>query len=158
MARRRRRMQLSLTGALLVIAMPATLPACDREKQCTLIGCSNQIEFDVKNLDLERRNVAQAKVCFDGDCRTGTARFNAAGRGQLGSNGIGITPSVDGLIVTSELPLRAEWDEETPHDMTLQLSINGDTLDVGHEGPLERSEPNGPGCGVCWNARLEVSG
>lgn len=143
-----------MTSALLVISMPASLPACMDSKECTTIGCLNQIVFEIPDASIERRNVAHAKVCFDGDCRTGSARFNAAGEGELGSNGIEITPSGGGLIVTRELPLRAEWDEETSHDMTLQLSVNGDTFDVGHEGPLDRSEPNGPGCGACWGARI----
>lgn len=142
----------------MVLAMPATLPACIDAKECTAIGCLNQIRFEVEDFPLERRNVARAKVCFDGDCRTGTARFNAAGKGELGSNGIGIAPSGDGVVVTSDLPLRAEWDEETSHDMSLHLWVNGDTFDVGHEGPLDRSEPNGPGCGACWGARIEVAG
>lgn len=156
---------------LLVATVSLVLTACfpvDRParpepepdvRACTEIGCRSLLTVELPEADLVVEATYGVEICVDGDC-TGTNitidAGNDRGEAVLGeADGVALRADED--LVEYQLPDEG-YGETAKVSFTL-TDADGEVLaeTQGEEVPLERSQPNGPGCPpVCFTGRLTV--
>ncbi|MFP3883748.1 MAG: hypothetical protein ACLFWH_15720 [Actinomycetota bacterium] len=136
---------------------------------CTEIGCDSILEVQLTEVDIAPEATYDVEICLNEECAAETVtidlRHPGTGEIQRGASSRS-EGTVDGYMV-----LWAEEDRivyylpEADYDTTASVSVrlmdsDGNVLaDTGGPAdvPLERSQPNGPGCPpVCFFGRMTV--
>jgi hypothetical protein len=153
-------------------AMTSTGPnttATNEPRFCTAIGCDSLLTIDLTEVDITPEAKYDVEICLNEVCATETVTIDLRhpGTGEIER---GESPRTQGtldgyMIIWAEddhidyyLP-EADYDSSASIKFTLTNS-NGDVLartDGPADVPLERSQPNGPGCPpVCFFGRMTV--
>jgi len=169
---------LSATSSALVIS-PTTLAvtgttapdttATSDPRFCTEVGCDSYLEIELAEVDIIPEATYDVEICVNDICATEIVTIDVRhpGTGEIEH---GASPrtrgSLDGyMVVWAEddhidyyLP-EADYDSSASVTFTLTNS-DGDVLartDGPADVPLERSQPNGPGCPpVCFFGRMTL--
>lgn len=136
---------------------------------CTEIGCDSLLTIELTEVDITPEAIYDVEICVDDVCATETVTIDQRhpGTGEIQR---GESPRAQGtldryMIIWAEddhidyyLP-EADYDSSASVTFTITNS-DGDVLartDGPADVPLERSQPNGPGCPpVCFFGRMTV--
>jgi hypothetical protein len=127
-------------------------------RECTLIGCTNSVGFELTGIALGTDFVGslKARVCFDGACESTEWVQKADGSSRRTNTAIEIISVDDKVQLLLVLP-RKTYDTTTEHDTSLTLEVDGHKpVRVERTVRLSRSQPNGAACEpTCWSAHVE---
>lgn len=134
---------------------PLLFAGCDN-RQCTLIGCVNNISATFSEATVGgSQGLIEARFCMDGDC---TELVGKVGHRLAASNdeGLEVMSTGQGIDVSLRLP-EADYEGDLSHDVSIRLQLKGhDSVRLERTVELESSTPNGPKCGpVCWSGRID---
>ncbi len=124
--------------ALTVAALPCLGCSAAKPRACTLVGCADGLTIQ---LGTHSRQVARVRVCVAADCQT---------------------PDVQRLVgnTTGDFVTAAMSNDERHAGahvlVTVDLYDRGGNLISEQKGTfaVRESEPNGPGCGTCYQVDL----
>lgn len=147
---------------------PGTTATSDA-RMCTAIGCDSTLTIDLTEVDITQEATYDVEICVDGACSAETITIDVRhpGTGDI-DRGESHRPSgtlagwmlvwAEGNYIDYHLP-EGEYGFSASVIFTLTAS-DGTVLaqtDEATEVPLERSQPNGPGCApVCFSGRMTV--
>ena len=136
---------------------------------CTDAGCDSVLTIELSEVDIVPEATYGVEICVDGDCASETITIDiphpATGDIVRGDSGhpVGTLAGrmlmwVEGNYIEYYLPER-EYGGSATVAFTLR-DVEGSVLAQttgATEVPLERSQPNGPGCPpICFTGRLTV--
>lgn len=136
---------------------------------CTEIGCDSTLEVELTDVDIAPEATYNVEICVDEVCtaETVTIDLRHPGTGEI-QRGASSRPqgTLDGyMVIWAEEDRIVYYLPEAEYDATASVAVrltdsDGNVLaDTGGPAdvPLERSQPNGPGCPpVCFFGRLTV--
>lgn len=136
---------------------------------CTEIGCDSVLEVELADVDIAPGATYDVESCVGKVCAAETVTINLRhpGTGEI-ERGEGPRPqgTLDGYMVVWAEEDRMDYylpeaDYNTSASVTVRvMNSDGDVLadtDGPADVPLERSQPNGPGCPpVCFFGRMTV--
>ena len=122
---------------------------------CTLIGCTNSIEFDLAH-DLVKGAHYDVEACVDGQCLSATLMVkDKEGWVVASADGIGIDTDRDSVGMNL-----AGDNYSGSHDVRVVVRDETGEVLTDHSGTYEfiKTEPNGGGfCGpTCWDASVQA--
>ncbi len=121
---------------------------------CNDLGCSGGVTFSLDGLDLRGNNFIEAQACLERRCERVSARYSDKGVGSFSGDGdLQIDPLDDGISIRLGLPPDVTLDSKTPHEVTLDATVNGEAFEVTEEVVLR---PIIAGCSSCWGVNIEV--
>lgn len=142
-------------------------PATSDPRFCTEIGCDSYLEIELTEVDITPEATYDVEICVNDICAMEIVTIDVRhpGTGEIEHGASPRTQRAGYMIVWAEddhidyyLP-EADYDSSASVTFTLTNS-NGDVLartDGPVDVPLERSQPNGPGCPpVCFFGRMTV--
>lgn len=156
------------TSTVTTSAKPNTTSTTE-PRFCTEIGCDSLLRIELTEVDITPEATYDVEICVDAVCATETVTIDQRHPGT-GDVQRGASPRAQGtldgyMIIWAEddhidyyLP-EADYVSSASVTFTLTNS-DGDVLartDGPADVPLERSQPNGPGCPpVCFFGRMTV--
>lgn len=135
---------------------------------CDEVSCNSALTIELDEVDIEPNDTYHLEICVDGDCTAATITVDIVNPGtQQVSHGATerrpgtlerhIVMWADDDRIDYVLPEK-EYGQSVAVAFTLEdadrltLVETGEATDV----PVERSQPSGPGCPVCFFGRLTV--
>ena len=149
-----------------VTAPPST--ATDNTRMCTAVGCDSILTIELSQVDITPGATYEVEVCVDGSCTAATTtidvRHPATGEVVRGETEREPGHLAGWMLIWAEdhidyyLP-ESEYGSSASVTFTLTApdgTVLAQTAEPT-EVPLERSQPNGPGClPVCFQGRMTV--
>jgi hypothetical protein len=120
---------------------------------CTLIGCVNGVTFHLPSGLVTGTDPLDLELCVDGVCTD--LQLPPEPPASTGSDELG--GDVPPLAPLVTVPIGAGAGRSV--EVSVGVRREGQVVPVAHPRrvPVETTEPNGPGCGTCRDANVEVT-
>lgn len=138
---------------------PAEPEPAPGARACTEIGCRSLLAVELTEADIVGDAIYGVTICVDGECTEADVTIDVEN-----DQGEAVLGEADGVVLRAdedlvEYRLSDEGYGETA-EVSLTLTDTDGTILAETESeqvPIERSQPNGPGCPpVCFTGRLTV--
>lgn len=123
-------------------------------RACTEIGCRSLLTVELTDTDVIGDATYGVEVCVDDECTSSTVDMhNDRGEAVMGDVD-GVVLRADENLVEYRLPGDG-YGETAEVSFTLTDAEGNVLVEAADEIPLDRAQPNGPGCPpVCFTGRL----
>jgi hypothetical protein len=139
--------------ALLLTALLSAVPACEG-KSCGTVGCAQGLSID---FDANFSQAATYQVVVSVVTAT-PETVPIATCTLVASDGGGVQLLCDSMEIHSELSNTLRIDDMTLSKILVSVSVGGNTVtEQTFEPVYKAAEINGPGCGTCTSATVQMT-
>jgi hypothetical protein len=137
-------------GVWLVVLLALLVSGC---RECTLIGCLDSVTFKLSDAValFRAEEPVEVRACLESDCITETLTV------ESGST-FARTPRMSLDLTTGTLAVTGAWTlSESRHTVSIELRrIDRGLKETWADVQITGEEINGPGCGFCYRAVVEL--